>query len=166
MDPKELVGLIKTGAESRNETRLFGLKGGWRIKLRHMPRNQWSRILGDNTEISYSNGKRQESLNNDGVRSALIRNVVIDWTGLTPDVLRKVVYLPEEVYAQVAGEGEIAYDPALAEILLREGAIDGMNLGSILMDLVLNPELFSNGLLEGQVKNLSSAPGTISIQTG
>ncbi len=165
MDPKELISLIKTGVESNAEIRTFGLKDSWRIRLKHMPRNRWRKILDDNTTISFTGGKRTETSDPEGLRAALIRHVVVDWYGLTPDVLRKVVYLPEEMYAQIAGQGEIAYDPELAAILLREGSIDGMNLGAIIMDLMLNPELFSGGLLEDQVKNSSNALGPTSTQT-
>lgn len=164
MDPKELVGLISAGAES-NDVRLFVLKDNWRVRLRHMPRNRWRKIVEDNTVIEFNHGKREERLDNDGVRAALIRNSVIDWSGLTPDILRKMVYLPDEMLARIAVEGEIKFDPDVAAILLREGMIDDVNIGALFMELVLKPEHFSNGLLEGQVKNSSDAPDTTSIPT-
>ncbi len=162
MDPKELVKLVQQ--ESRSpETRKFRLfaDADFIVELRYLPRAEVTAMHRRNQITNYQAAKRgEEQFDEEGLRSDLSQKVIHGWSGLTPDVFRRMIFLSEKGYARIAKEKEIPYSREIAELLLREGKVDGTVFDMLILGIVANPENFANGRLGDEVKNLPSAPDT------
>jgi hypothetical protein len=71
-----------------------------------------------------------------------------------------MIYLSEKAYARIAKDREISYSTEIAELLLKEGKVDGTPFDMLVLGIVANPQNFVHGRLGDEVKNLSSVPDT------
>ena len=162
MDPKELVKLVQQ--ENKNpETRKFRLlaDADFIIELRYLPRAEVTAMHRRNQITNYQAAKRgEEQFDEEGLRADLNQMVIRGWSGLTPEVFRRMIYLSEKAYARIAREKEIPYSPEIADLLLKEGKVDGTVFDMLILGIVANPQNFANGKLGDEIKNLSSVPDT------
>lgn len=142
--------MLKGKIKDRSERKIWAeYKHGWQLQLRHTTKADFQKLYESATTKTWDpKGFEKNSFDEKTFNVAIAKEVITDWRGLTPDVLRKLCELDEYPDAEVPYSVEDA-----TELIAK---LPGLDVWVI--KITADWEIFDAARRAEETKNLSSSP--------